>query len=86
MAASRAEHRDEIGAFLQTPQVDEVLGAWGDLKHPTLRLASKDVLAMLQSIHVRVYYFGTLTEEGHRGHPDPRGADGDLSGPTFYLN
>ena len=84
--ALSTQNCDEIQAFLRLGQVNEVLGAWGDLKHRTLRLAKLDVLAMLKSIGVRVYYYGTLTEKGNPRHPNPRGTDWDLGGSKTYLH
>lgn len=83
--ALSAENCDEIADFLRVAQVDQVLGAWGDLKHPTLRQAKDEVVAMLRSINVRVYYYDTLTCQGNPRHPNPRGNDWDLSGPKIYL-
>lgn len=79
------ENCGEIADFLRVAQVDQVLGAWGDLKHPTLRQAKKDVLVMLRSINVRVFYYDTLTLRGNPRHPSPRGKEWDLSGPKKYL-
>lgn len=76
---------DEIRAFLEKAQVEEVLGCWGDLKHRTLRLAKVDVLSLLRSIDVRVYYYGELTVAGHPRHPNPHGSDWDLTGTKSYL-
>lgn len=84
-AALSAENCDEIADFLRVAQVHAVLGAWGDLKHPTLRRAKKDILAMLRSVNVRVYYYGTLTLRGNPRHPNPWGKDWDLSGAKKYL-
>jgi hypothetical protein len=84
-AARSAENCNEIADFLRVSQVHQVLGSWGDLKHPTLRQAKKDLLMMLRSINVRVYYYGTLTLQGNPRHPNPRGKDWNLSGPTQFL-
>lgn len=83
--ALSAENCGEIADFLRTAQVDQVLGAWGDLKHPTLRQAKIDVLKTLHSINVRVYHYDTLTRLGNPRHPNPWGKDWDLSGPKKYL-
>lgn len=83
--ALSAENCGEIAAFLRVAQVDQVLAAWVDVKHPTLRQAKKDVLVMLHSINVRVYYYGTLTHRGNPRHPSPRGKEWDLNGPKKYL-
>ncbi|WP_372983360.1 DUF1643 domain-containing protein [Microbacterium sp.] len=83
--ALSAENCREIADFLRAAQVNQVLGAWGDLNHPTLRQAKKDVLAMLHSISVRVYYYDTLTGRGNPRHPNPRGRHWDVSGPMKYL-
>ena len=70
-AARSAENCNEIADFLRVSQVHQVLGAWGDLKHPTLRQAKKDILMMLRSINVRVCYYGTLTLQGNPGTRTP---------------
>lgn len=61
---------DIIKDFLVKNEIDEVWGAWGNSGNiSTLVEAKKAVIALLKEINVRVYYFGTLTNEGNPRHP-----------------
>ena len=63
----------------------EVLGAWGDLKHPTLRRAKMDVLDTINRIGVTLFTFDTLTASGNPRHPTPRGRELQMMGTKRYL-
>ena len=63
----------------------EVLGAWGDLKHPTLQQAKVDVLTTLDQIGVRLFTFDELTARGNPRHPTPRRRELQMMGTKRYL-
>lgn len=63
----------------------EVLGAWGDLKHLTLKQAKEDVLVTLDQLGVRLFTFDELTTKGNPRHPTPRGTELQIRGPRRYL-
>ena len=63
----------------------EVLGAWGDLKHPTLLRAKVDVLATLDRLGVMLFTFDGLTARGNPRHPTPRGRKLQMIGAKRYL-
>ena len=65
--------------------VKRVLGAWGDLKHPTLKRAKADVLKAFKKHGIRVYYFEELTGRGNPRHPNPRGRKWETTGPRRML-
>ena len=59
-----------IKEFLVNNEIYEVWGAWGNSgSNPTLVEAKKVVKELLKEINVRVYYFGSLTNEGNPRHP-----------------
>lgn len=63
----------------------EVLGAWGDLKHPTLRQARINVLDTLDQLGVTLFTFDGLTTSGNPRHPTPRGRELQIMGTKRYL-
>lgn len=65
--------------------VNEVLGAWGDLRHDTLRRARNEVLGTLSALNTQVFHFGTLTMKGEPRHPSPRGRRYDFRAQKTYL-
>ncbi|MFJ3958879.1 DUF1643 domain-containing protein [Arthrobacter sp. NPDC090010] len=65
--------------------VTEVLGAWGGLKHATLRRAKEDVLDTLDRYGVNLYMFDGLTDGGDPRHPTPRGPALQMKGEKRYL-
>lgn len=76
---------EAIGLVLGQHGVTEVLGAWGDLKHPTLRRAKQDVLDTLDRLGVRLFTFDGLTVRGDPLHPTPRGKALVMRGDKRYL-
>lgn len=64
--------------------VTEVLGAWGGLKHTTLRRAKLDVLDTLDRLGTRLFMFDGLTS-GEPRHPTPRGTPLLMRGEKRYL-
>jgi len=66
--------------------VTEVLGAWGGLKHATLRRAKTDVLDTLDRLGVRLFTFDGLTTGGDPFHPTPRGPALLMRGDKRYLD
>ncbi len=59
-----------IREFLADSNIREVWGAWGNTKGiDTLEVAKKELLDMLQKNGIRIFYFGTLTNEGNPRHP-----------------
>lgn len=65
--------------------VSEVLGAWGDPPHPTIRKARRETLAAFKARGTRVYHYGDLNRSRNPKHPTPRGPAWDLSGAKGYL-
>lgn len=63
----------------------EVLGAWGNMPHPTLKRARVDVQAMLDRMGVRVFTWDVLTDKGNPRHPSPPGSPLPMLGPKVYL-
>lgn len=63
----------------------EALGAWGGLKHKTLRLAKRDVLITLDRLGVRLFSFDEPTAGGDPRHPTPRTGPLPMLGPKRYL-
>ncbi len=67
------ENLSVIKKYLQDHKITEVWGAWGDDKNnKTLIEGKKQLKIMLQSIGVKVFYFGTLTKKGNPRHPIQR--------------
>lgn len=65
--------------------VHEVLGAWGNMPHLTLRRAKPDVQALLDRMGVRVFTWDPLTKAGNPRHPSPPGRALAMLGPKTYL-
>jgi hypothetical protein len=63
----------------------EVLGAWGDLRHATLRQAKREVLPTLAGLGVRVFTFDPTTNSGNPRHPSPQGGYLPMLGRKEYL-
>jgi len=78
-------NKQAIGNLLTQFAASEVLGAWGNLPHPTLRRAWQDVLSMLAVRGVRVFTFDPLTKSGYPRHPNPQGGYLEMVGPKSYL-
>ncbi|WP_051191591.1 DUF1643 domain-containing protein [Microbacterium luticocti] len=64
----------------------EVLGAWGDMPHKTLKRAKRDVQALLDRMDVRVFTWDPLTKQGNPRHPSPPGRPLPMLGPKVYLS
>lgn len=63
----------------------EVLGAWGNMPHRTLKRAKTDVQALLDRMGVRVFTWDLLTNEDNPRHPSPPGRPLPMLGPKRYL-
>ena len=63
-----------IEEVLQRHGVTEVLGASGNIPHPTLKRARTDVRMLLDRLGVAVFTWGPLTAMGNPRHPSPPGA------------
>lgn len=73
-----------IADVLTQYRVTEVLGAWGGLKHATVRRAKLDVLDALDRLGARLFMFDGLTS-GEPRHPTPRGTPLLMRGEKLYL-
>ncbi|MWB99437.1 DUF1643 domain-containing protein [Agromyces seonyuensis] len=62
-----------IESVLTQYRVSEVLGAWGQLRHKTLRRVKKDVLDLLERLGVELFTLDGLTASNDPRHPMPRG-------------
>lgn len=76
---------DAIVKRLHRLGVTRVLGAWGNLRHPTLKKAKNDVLKAMKKHDIDVYYYGDLTGKGNPRHPNPRGRDWSTKGRRKLL-
>ena len=74
-----------IEQVLQRHRATEVLGAWGNMPHRTLKRAKLDVQALLDRLSVRVFTWDPLTNEGNPRHPSPPGRPLPMVGPKHYL-
>lgn len=60
----------EIEKYLLKNNIREVWGAWGDIKHNEALCAGREaVLAKLEELNVKVYYYGSLTKKNNPRHP-----------------
>ena len=75
-----------IEEVLDTFEVKEVLGAWGNPPNQTIREALKRTRSALHARSTRSYHFGDLTTLRSPRHPTPHGGVWDLSGPKRYLS
>lgn len=75
-----------IEQVLQQHGVTEVLGAWGNTPHKTLKRAKLDVQALLGRMGVRVFTWDPLTNEGNPRHPSPPGRPLPMLGPKQYVS
>ncbi|GAA1504972.1 hypothetical protein BJ978_002482 [Agromyces terreus] len=75
-----------IERVLRQYRVSEVLGAWGQLRHRTLRRAKKDVLDLLERLGVGLFTFDGLTASSDPRHPMPRGKPLLMTGDQRFLN
>lgn len=64
----------------------EVLGAWGNMPHRTLKRAKLDVQALLDRMGVKVFTWDPLTQEGNPRHPSPPGRPLPMLGPKVYVS
>ena len=74
-----------IAAVLTMHGTTEVLAAWGDLAHPTIRRAKQDVLAQVTTLSVRLFSLDPPTRGGEPRHPMPRTGSLPMLGPKRYL-
>ena len=63
----------------------EVLGAWGNTPHRTLRRARADVETLLARMAVRILTLDGLTVRENPRHPHPPGRPLPMLGPKKYL-
>lgn len=74
------ENLSIIKRFLVENGIAEVWGAWGDdVNNQTLLNGKIQLISMLKSIGVKIYYFGTLTKKGNPRHPLQRYEKWDFS-------
>lgn len=59
----------EIKKILKKYNVNEVWGAWGDLKHNSLIKGRDAILEMLAQEKIKIFHFGNLTKSGNPHHP-----------------
>jgi hypothetical protein len=74
-----------IEQVLLRHNIVEVLGAWGNMPHRTLKRAKLDVQALLTRMGVRVFTWDPLTAEGNPRHPSPPGRPLAMLGPKIYV-
>lgn len=68
--ALSAHNVQVIQNFLTEHKIAEIWGAWGDDKNNnSLRNGKQDLLSMLDSAGIPVFYFGTLTKDNNPRHP-----------------
>ncbi|MGK9148458.1 DUF1643 domain-containing protein [Plantibacter flavus] len=84
--ALMATNEVAISRVISRFATSEILGAWGNLTHPTLLQARRGVLAMLAGLSVRIFTFDSLTKAGNPRHPNPRGLQLPMFGKKFYLD
>ncbi|MBD9699559.1 DUF1643 domain-containing protein [Flavimobilis sp. GY10621] len=63
----------------------EVLGAWGNMPHRTLKRAKLAVQALLDLMGVKVFTWDPLTKRGNPRHPSPPGRPLLMLGPKVYM-
>lgn len=63
----------------------EVLGAWGNIPHRTLKRAKIDVQALLDQMGVRLFTWDPMTNQGNPRHPSPPGRPLPMLGPKQFL-
>lgn len=80
-----AQNCAEIEQVLLRHGVTEVLGAWGNMPHRTLKRAKVDVQSLLTRMGVRVFTWDPLTGEGNPRHPSPPGRPLAMLGPKIYM-
>lgn len=83
-AALSAANCAAIEEALQRCKTTEVLAAWGNMPHPTLKRAKDDVVALLTYMGVRPFTLDPLTALGNPRHPSPRRRL-PMLGPKHYL-
>ncbi len=70
---------ETIKRFIMKNNVTEVLGAWGDLKYDSLKIGKNAIMEMLKELNVKVFHFGTLTDQGNPRHPLQRKEKWEIS-------
>lgn len=84
-AALSAANCDAIERVLLSCGTTEVLGAWGNMPHRTLKRARVDVEALLSRMGVHLFTFDPLTVLRNPRHPHPPGRPLPMLGPKKYL-
>jgi hypothetical protein len=84
-AALSAMNCSAIEQVLLLHGATEVLGAWGNMPHRTLKRAKADVQALLDRMGVQVFTWDPLTKEGNPRHPSPPRRPLPMLGPKQYL-
>lgn len=74
-----------IERVLVRHSIIEVLGAWGNVPHRTLKRAKLDVHTLLDRMGVRVFTWDPLTKEGNPRHPSPPGRPLPMHGPRRFV-
>ena len=64
----------------------EVLGAWGNMPHRTLKRAKLDVQARLARMGVKTFTWDPLTKQGIPRHPSPPGRPLPMLGPKVCVS
>lgn len=80
-----AANCEAIESVLRQHKATEVLGAWGDIVHPTIGRAKQDVISMLQRLGVSLFSFDPPTMRGESRHPTPRTGPLPMLGPKRYF-
>ncbi len=74
-----------IRDFLTEHNIIEVWGAWGDdQNYSPLYKGKCELLSMLNSINVKVFYYGTLTKAQNSRHPLQRNEAGNFTSENKY--
>jgi hypothetical protein len=63
------ENIAEITKLIDIHKIKEAWGAWGNLEHRNLKKAYNDVIFVLKSKGVKIFYFVQTTVEGNPKHP-----------------
>jgi hypothetical protein len=76
-AATMSDYKPELVAqnvavikdYLMETGIQEVWGAWGDLKYPALQAGKQALLELFDQLGIRVFQFAPATKAGNPRHP-----------------
>lgn len=68
-AALSQENLEVMADFLVKHDIQEVWGAWGDLKYEALRQGRDAILALLADLNIKIFHFAEPTKAGNPRHP-----------------